>query len=215
MKADGHPGRELAFEYPIVLDDPAKGLKNLPFLSPENARRRQTTRNPKPQARSAHRCDSLLRLPYGGPHITLAKPPPISARDSHRSRRRYYNRRSNPRGGQVGLGPQRNPLRHQWPAKTRRGRFHPLRSACHFRGPTPAPAPDAAAISARPPSTGFQPPRSPSRSPATDNRGALHTPRTAVFFSKVTLARWSSAAAVDAEGWYSTLTPMKPSPAPR
>jgi hypothetical protein len=35
MKADGIGGAELAFEYPLVLDDPAKGLKNLPFLSPE------------------------------------------------------------------------------------------------------------------------------------------------------------------------------------
>lgn len=35
MKADGIGGAELAFVYPIVLDDPAKGLKNLPFLSPE------------------------------------------------------------------------------------------------------------------------------------------------------------------------------------
>src|SRR5271165_5543335 len=35
MKADGIQGAELAFEYPEVLDDPAKGLKNLTFLSPE------------------------------------------------------------------------------------------------------------------------------------------------------------------------------------
>jgi hypothetical protein len=35
MKADGIGGAELAFVYPVVLDDPAKGLKNLPFLSPE------------------------------------------------------------------------------------------------------------------------------------------------------------------------------------
>src|ERR1700678_1073869 len=34
MKADGIGGAELAFEYPEVLDDPAKGIKNLPFLSP-------------------------------------------------------------------------------------------------------------------------------------------------------------------------------------
>src|SRR6266481_1583182 len=34
MKADGIGGAELAFVYPEVLDDPAKGLKNLPFLSP-------------------------------------------------------------------------------------------------------------------------------------------------------------------------------------
>ena len=35
MKADGIQGAEIAFEYAEVLDDPAKGLKNLPFLSPE------------------------------------------------------------------------------------------------------------------------------------------------------------------------------------
>nr|WP_128914888.1 glycosyl hydrolase [Granulicella sibirica] len=35
MKADGIGGAELAFVYPEVLDDPAHGLKNLPFLSPE------------------------------------------------------------------------------------------------------------------------------------------------------------------------------------
>jgi len=35
MKADGVQGAELAFEYAEVLDDPAKGLKNLQFLSPE------------------------------------------------------------------------------------------------------------------------------------------------------------------------------------
>jgi hypothetical protein len=34
MKADGLGGAELAFEYPQVLDDPAKGLVNQPFLSP-------------------------------------------------------------------------------------------------------------------------------------------------------------------------------------
>src|ERR1700761_2876776 len=34
MKADGIGGAELAFVYPEVLDDPAKDLKNLPFLSP-------------------------------------------------------------------------------------------------------------------------------------------------------------------------------------
>ena len=35
MKADGIQGAELAFVYPEVLDDPSKGLKNLPFLSPQ------------------------------------------------------------------------------------------------------------------------------------------------------------------------------------
>src|ERR1700760_1295062 len=35
MKADGIGGAELAFVYPEVLDDPAKGLKNFTFNSPE------------------------------------------------------------------------------------------------------------------------------------------------------------------------------------
>ncbi len=35
MKADGIGGAELAFVYPEVLDDPAKGLKNFAFNSPE------------------------------------------------------------------------------------------------------------------------------------------------------------------------------------
>jgi hypothetical protein len=35
MKADGIGGAELAFVYAEQLDDPATGLKNLPFLSPE------------------------------------------------------------------------------------------------------------------------------------------------------------------------------------
>jgi hypothetical protein len=34
MKAHGIGGAELAFVYPVVLDDPSKGLLNLPFLSP-------------------------------------------------------------------------------------------------------------------------------------------------------------------------------------
>ena len=33
MKRNGIGGAELAFVYPMVLDDPAAGLKNLPFLS--------------------------------------------------------------------------------------------------------------------------------------------------------------------------------------
>ena len=35
MKADGIGGAELAFVYPQVIDDPAKGLRNYPFLSPQ------------------------------------------------------------------------------------------------------------------------------------------------------------------------------------
>ena len=34
MKANGIGGAELAFVYPEVLDDPSRGLVNLPFLSP-------------------------------------------------------------------------------------------------------------------------------------------------------------------------------------
>ncbi len=35
MKSDGIGGAELAFVYPEVVDDPAKGIKNFAFLSSE------------------------------------------------------------------------------------------------------------------------------------------------------------------------------------
>jgi hypothetical protein len=71
MKADGIQGAELAFEYPIVLDDPAKGLKNLPFLSPEML---DDVNYAQSEGRKLGlRIDVTLcsGWPYGGPHITL------------------------------------------------------------------------------------------------------------------------------------------------
>src|ERR1700683_2280781 len=73
MKADGIQGAELAFEYPIVLDDPAKGLKNLPFLSPEML---DDVSYAQSEGRKLGlRIDVTLcsGWPYGGPHITLAE----------------------------------------------------------------------------------------------------------------------------------------------
>jgi len=73
MKADGIGGAELAFEYPQVLDDPAKGLKNLPFLSPEfldDVNYAQTEGR-----KLGLRIDVTLGSgwPYGGPATTLAE----------------------------------------------------------------------------------------------------------------------------------------------
>ena len=71
MKADGIQGAELAFEYPEVLDDPAKGLKNLPFLSPEML---DDVNFAQSEGRKLGlRIDVTLcsGWPYGGPHITL------------------------------------------------------------------------------------------------------------------------------------------------
>lgn len=71
MKADGIGGVELAFVYPQVLDDPAKGLHNDPFVGPamlENVRYAQQ------QARLLGlRVDVTLGSgwPYGGPAITV------------------------------------------------------------------------------------------------------------------------------------------------
>jgi hypothetical protein len=73
MKADGIQGAELAFEYPIVLDDPAKDLKNLPFLSPEML---DDVNYAQSEGRKLGlRIDVTLcsGWPYGGPHITLAE----------------------------------------------------------------------------------------------------------------------------------------------
>src|SRR6202522_256059 len=70
MKADGIGGAELAFEYPLVLDDPAKNLKNLPFLSPElldDIRYAQTEGH-----KLGLRIDLTLGSgwPYGGPNTS-------------------------------------------------------------------------------------------------------------------------------------------------
>jgi hypothetical protein len=70
MKADGIQGAELAFEYPEVLDDPSKNLKNLPFLSPEML---DDVRYAQSEGRKLGlRIDVTLcsGWPYGGPHIT-------------------------------------------------------------------------------------------------------------------------------------------------
>jgi hypothetical protein len=71
MKADGIQGAELAFVYPEVLDDPAKGLKNSPFLSPEML---DDVNYAQSEGRKLGlRIDVTLcsGWPYGGPHITL------------------------------------------------------------------------------------------------------------------------------------------------
>lgn len=71
MKADGIGGVELAFVYPEVVDDPAKGLVNDPFVSPamlDNVRYAQS------EARKLGlRVDVTLGSgwPYGGPATTL------------------------------------------------------------------------------------------------------------------------------------------------
>src|SRR6266702_3300533 len=71
MKADGIGGVELAFVYPEVLDDPAKGLINEPFVGPamlDNVRYAQS------EARKLGlRVDVTLGSgwPYGGPATTL------------------------------------------------------------------------------------------------------------------------------------------------
>src|ERR1700722_3431901 len=73
MKADGIGGAELAFVYPQVLDDPAKGLVNEPFLSSP------MLENVAYAAREALtlglRLDVTLGSgwPYGGPGTTLAE----------------------------------------------------------------------------------------------------------------------------------------------
>jgi len=73
MKADGIQGAELAFEYPIVLDDPSKDLKNLPFLSPEML---DDVKYAQIEGRKLGlRIDVTLGSgwPYGGPATTLAE----------------------------------------------------------------------------------------------------------------------------------------------
>jgi hypothetical protein len=71
MKADGIQGAELAFVYPEVLDDPARNLKSLPFLSTEML---DNVNYAQSEGRKLGlRIDITLcsGWPYGGPHITL------------------------------------------------------------------------------------------------------------------------------------------------
>jgi hypothetical protein len=71
MKADGIGGAELAFVYPQVLDDPAKGLINEPFVSPDML---DNVRYAQAEARKLGlRVDVTLGSgwPYGGPATTL------------------------------------------------------------------------------------------------------------------------------------------------
>jgi hypothetical protein len=71
MKADGIGGVELAFVYPMTLDDPANGLVNHPFLSPEMLDR---VRYAQSEARKLGlRVDVTLcsGWPYGGPATKL------------------------------------------------------------------------------------------------------------------------------------------------
>jgi hypothetical protein len=73
MKADGIGGAELAFVYPEVLDDPAKGLNNLPFLSPGML---DAVHYAQAEGRKLGlRIDVTLcsGWPYGGPNTTLAE----------------------------------------------------------------------------------------------------------------------------------------------
>ena len=71
MKANGIGGAELAFVYPEVLDDTAKGLVNLPFLSPAML---EDVHYAQAQGRALGlRIDVTLcsGWPYGGPATTL------------------------------------------------------------------------------------------------------------------------------------------------
>ncbi len=71
MKSAGIGGAELAFVYAEVLDDPAKGLKNLSFLSPEML---DDVRYAQEEGRKLGlRIDVTLcsGWPYGGPATTL------------------------------------------------------------------------------------------------------------------------------------------------
>jgi hypothetical protein len=71
MKANGIGGAELAFVYPQVLDDPSKGLQNLPFLSPAML---DAVHYAQAQGHALGlRIDVTLcsGWPYGGPATTL------------------------------------------------------------------------------------------------------------------------------------------------
>src|ERR1017187_6496422 len=71
MKANRIGGAELAFVYPEVLDDPSKGLKNLPFLSPAML---EAVNYAQAEGRKLGlRIDVTLcsGWPYGGPNTSL------------------------------------------------------------------------------------------------------------------------------------------------
>jgi hypothetical protein len=73
MKTDGIGGAELAFVYPEVVDDPAKNLKNLPFLSPAML---DAVHYAQAEGRRLGlRIDVTLcsGWPYGGPNTPLAE----------------------------------------------------------------------------------------------------------------------------------------------
>ena len=73
MKADGIGGAELAFVYPEMLDDPAKDIRNLPFLSPEMLD--AVTYAQAEGRKLGLRIDVTLcsGWPYGGPATSLAE----------------------------------------------------------------------------------------------------------------------------------------------
>src|ERR1700742_3454281 len=73
MKADGIGGVELAFVYPQVLDNPAKGLVNEPFLS--GPMLEKVAYAASEGRRLGLRVDVTLGSgwPYGGPATTLAE----------------------------------------------------------------------------------------------------------------------------------------------
>jgi hypothetical protein len=73
MEADGIGGAELAFVYPEVLDDPATGLKNLPFLSPEMLDAVNYAQAEGHRLRLRIDVTLCSGWPYGGPAITLAE----------------------------------------------------------------------------------------------------------------------------------------------
>ena len=62
MKADGIGGAEMAFVYAEELDDPAKGIKNLPFLSPEMLDVVTYAQAEGRRLGLANRCDVVLGL---------------------------------------------------------------------------------------------------------------------------------------------------------